>query len=235
MEDLNENIDIEDENLNNIESEVGSISDEKETYTKEEYKKLQSDSEKWVQKLIAEKKLIETYVDELAKVWDNPDYLIDLVDDNPKVAQMILDKYYWWEDIEDYKQRIWYQEDYQDPATIQKKIKEEAKKIAETERIETQKDTFIQKLKMTDEEKENFINAFDEIKSLKSFNIKDLQKQFEKAYRLWNDNEETLSKLKTQENIWKSMSIWEGKSWKIEKKDNWNNEINSFLKLHKII
>jgi hypothetical protein len=46
MEDLQDDINIEDENLNNIESEVDSISNEKETYTKDEFKKLQIDSEK---------------------------------------------------------------------------------------------------------------------------------------------------------------------------------------------
>jgi hypothetical protein len=58
---------------------------------------------------------------------------------------------------------------------------------------------------MTDEEKEKFEEAFEDLKQLKSFNAKDLTKQFEKAYRLSTDNEEALSKLKNQETIAKVM------------------------------
>lgn len=236
MEDLQENINIEGENLNNIESDTD-IQD-KTTFTKEEVEEIkrnmQSNSEKWVQKLISEKKVLETYVEELANVWNNPEHLIELMGDNPKVAQMILEKYYDWEDIEDYKIRIWYNEDYSDPTLIQKKIKEEAKKLTENNLIESKKEDYISKLEMTDEEKTNFLEAFEEIKGLKSFNTKDLTKQFEKAYRLWNDNEKALSKMKNQESIWKNISIGEWNNWKVEKKENWNNEYANFLKVHKI-
>jgi hypothetical protein len=85
------------------------------------------------------------------------------------------------------------------------KIKKEAEKIAQNNLVETQKQNFIDKLKMSDEEKEKFEEAFEDLKQLKSFNAKDLTKQFERAYRLSTDNEEALSKLKNQETIAKVM------------------------------
>lgn len=230
MEDLQENINIEDENLNNIESDIDIQEDEKTTFTKEEVEEIkrnmQSNSDKWVQKLIAEKKLLETYTEELSNVGENPEHLIDLMSDNPKVAQMILDKYYWWEDIEDYKQRIWYEENYQDPELIKKKIKEEAKKLAEDEKLENAKNKFIEDSQMSDDEKEKFIETFEDLKWSKTFKSLWLKEQFTKAYKLINDNDKELSKMKTQENIWKSMSIWEGKSWNGE--TDWNKSKNPF-------
>jgi hypothetical protein len=85
------------------------------------------------------------------------------------------------------------------------KIKKEAEKISLNNLVETQKQNFIDKLKMSDEEKKGFEEAFEDLKQLKSFNTKELIKQFEKAYRLSTDNEEALSKLKNQEIIAKTL------------------------------
>jgi hypothetical protein len=78
---------------------------------------------------------------------------------------------------------------------MQSKIRKEAEKISQNNLIESKKKDFIEKLKMTDEERESFEEAFDELKQLKSFSTKDLTKQMEKAYRLSTDNEEALKKL----------------------------------------
>jgi len=200
-------------------------------------KEMMSNSEKWVQKVISEKKTFEKALKESWKVWANPSYLVDLFEEDPKVAQIILDEFFDWKSIEEYKEDIEYEEDYADPKVMQSKIKKEAEKIAQNNLIESQKKEFISKLKMTDEEKESFEEAFEELKQLKSFTTKDLTKQFEKAYRLSNDNEEALQKLKNQETIAKTMWTWEGKTSKSwwPKKNTAQDEVASFLKLHKII
>jgi len=215
--------------------------DAKKVFTLEEVeamkKEMMGNSEKWVQKVISEKKTFEKALKESWKVWANPSHLIDLFEEDPKVAQIILDEFFDWKSIEEYKEDIEYTEDYADPKVMQSKIKKEAEKIAQNNLIESQKKEFISKLKMTDEEKESFEEAFEELKQLKSFTTKDLTKQFEKAYRLSNDNEEALQKLKNQETIAKTMWTWEGKSSKSwwPKKDSVQDEVNRFLKLHKII
>lgn len=71
---------------------------EAKVYTQEEIdaitKKMQSDSEKGVQKLIKEKKTFERAMDELGKVAEDNTYLVELYESNPDVAKLILDKYY---------------------------------------------------------------------------------------------------------------------------------------------
>jgi hypothetical protein len=58
---------------------------------------------------------------------------------------------------------------------VEKKL--EAKLIAE------QKEAFIAKMKLSEDEIKDFEEAFSERQKLKSFDIKNLQKVFEKAYR----------------------------------------------------
>lgn len=197
-------------------------------------KELLSNSERWVQKVISKQKLYEKALEEVNSIADDWKRLVEIYDENPDLANIILGKFFDWEDIEAYKSRINYAEDYTDPKIIQKKIKEEAEKLSVKSTIEREKQNFIDKMKMSWEEKENFDNMFNELRELKSFRNQEIIKQFEKAYRLWNDNEELLAKLKNQEFIWKSISTQEGKtSWK--KTDNWlTNEITSFLTTHKV-
>ena len=240
MEDLN--INGEEEILNSQEDGGTQWWEEpKKVFTLEEVeamrKEMTSNSEKWVQKVISEKKTFERALKESWLVANDPARLVELYEEDPKAAQIILDEFFEWETIEDYKERIEYQEDYSDPKVLQSKIKKEAEKLAQNNLIETQKQNFIDKLKMSDEEKEAFEEAFEELKQLKSFNTKDLTKQFEKAYRLSNDNEEALKKLSNQEQIAKAMATWDGKSItsKENKKNTAKEEVNDFLKLHKII
>jgi hypothetical protein len=61
-------------------------------------------------------------------------------------------------------------------------IKEEAEKISNKKDIEKIKKAFIDKLKLSDEEKKSFEEAFEERKSLKSFSFDNLEKHLEKAY-----------------------------------------------------
>ena len=197
---------------------------------------MQRNSDKWVQKIISEKKVYEKAFDEMSKIADDSERLVELYEEDPTTADIILKKYFWDESIEEYKERIWYTENYADPKVLNAKIKKEAEKLTQNNLVEKEKQNFIDKLKMTDEEKEKFEEAFGDLKQLKSFNTKDLTKQFEKAYRLSTDNEEALSKLKNQETIAKVMGTWEWKGtvWQQPKKNNLDSQIEAFKKKHKL-
>jgi len=236
-----ENLEVtgEDENLNSQE-EVTESSQEEEVkvFTAEEVeaikKKMQADSEKGVQKLISEKKAYETVLEVIGKVSENQNYLVDYYSENPQVAQIILDKYYNGQSIDEFKTSIWYSVDYNDPDVRKKLIEAEAKKIFDNKLIEKSKSEFIEKLKMSPEEKKEFEVAFEERKQLRSFKIEDIDKQLEKAYREISDNTEVLKTLKNQETIAKSMATWEGKGGNAgeTKKSGLQNEIADFLKTY---
>ena len=231
----------EDENLN-LEGGQDNNSDEdqKTTYTAEEVetirKQMQSDSEKGVQKIIWEKKAYERAMQELSNISEDPTKLVELYEENPKAAQVILDTYYDGQDIDSFKDSISYKEDYTDPKKIEKLVEEKARILAEQKQIQDDKNAFIKKLKMTDEEIKSFEEAFEERKQLKSFKVSDLQKHLEKAYREVNDNTDALKEIKKQEAIANTMATWEGKGWKeaTSKKQNnlqKNSEYNkNFLK-----
>jgi len=120
-----------------------------------------------------------------------------------------------------------------DPKVLERKAERLADKKIQSRLIETKTKDFIDKLWMSDEEKENFLESFEERKQLKSFKLDDIDKHLEKAYREISDNEEVIKKLKANEIIGKS--IWTNE-WKWGKSDwkpsDWwlNSEISSFLK-----
>lgn len=74
------------------------IETETKVYTQEEVdaitKKMQSDSERGVQKLISKQKAYENVLEVVGKVSENQAYLVECYESNPEVAQIILDKYY---------------------------------------------------------------------------------------------------------------------------------------------
>ena len=64
---------------------------------------------------------------------------------------------------------------------------------------------------MTDEEKVQFEQAFSERKEMKSFDIKDIRKHFEKAYKEVDSDSEGRRKLEQQAAIGKATSTANGK------------------------
>jgi hypothetical protein len=86
-------------------------------------------------------------------------------------------------DIDAYKTSINFQENAADPKAVEKRIEAEAEKRANKRIIQKDKEAFIEKLKMSDEEKTKFEEAFAERMELKTFKPSDVQKHLEKAYR----------------------------------------------------
>jgi len=214
--------------------------EEKTTYTFEEVEQIKQDMEvnyeKWIQKKFWEEKDFEKILDEVWKVADNKTHLIDLFEEDENVAKIILDKYYEWQSIEDFKTSINYKVDVTDPKVIARMVQKEAKIMADTKLISEQKAEFITKLKMTDEEVKDFDEAFNERIQLKSFKLSNLDKHFEKAYRDVNDNTESLKEMKRQQAIAEAQASWDGKGWKqvtsqrestLKKNSNYNK---NFLK-----
>lgn len=183
--------------------------EEKTTFTLEEVeemkRKMQSDSEKGVQKLLKEKKDIEQFSENLRlatkKVAEDPKYLVELHDSDPKLAKILLDDYNDGQTIEQYMASIGYEPDLTDPKVIEKKISQEAEKRVIDKKVSEEKSKFIEELKMTDSEKEAFEETFNELRNTKLFNADNIRKTMEKAYRMSNENDEQISKLQKEEAV----------------------------------
>ncbi len=193
-------------------------SDEKTTYTSEEVEQMKQDMEanyeRWIQKKFWEERNLDKILDEVWKVADDKTRLIDLFEEDETVAKIILDKYYEWKSIEDYKTSIDYKVDITDPKVVERMVEKQANQMAETKLISEKKKEFITKLKMTDEEVTDFEEAFIERTQLKSFKLSNLDKHFEKAFRDVSDNTENLKEMKKQEAIANAQATWNGKGWK---------------------
>ena len=179
------------EKENIIEGEENLNNEEKTSYTAEEVaeikKQMQSNSEKWVQKLISEKKVLQEMIDYLPKISENPEVLLQINEENPAVAKAILDKYYDWINIEDFAENLnieqWDKKNISSEKDIEKIVNSKVEKKLEAKLIAEQKEAFIAKMKLSEDEIKDFEEAFSERQKLKSFDIKNLQKVFEKAYR----------------------------------------------------
>lgn len=168
--------------------------------------KMQSDSDRGVQKLFEQQKNLEAVIDAVAKISDDPKYLIVLSETKPEVAKMILDKYYNGQRLEEYAEDMGIEIDLNDPEIIKKRIASEAERIANQREVSKEKESFIKEFEMTDEEKEQFEAAFSERMQLKSFSTKDLRKHLEKAFREIDSDSEGRKKLEQQATIGRAMS-----------------------------
>lgn len=213
---------------------------QKTTFTLEEVeamkKKMQSDGDKWVQNLLSKQKTYEAVIDAVAQISNDPKTLVTLSQTNPEVAKIILDKYYNGSSIEQYAEDMGIQIDLNDPEVVKKRIESEAQRIANERIISDKKEEFIKEFWMTDEEKEQFEQAFSERKEMKSFDVKDLRKHFEKAYKEVDSDSEGRRKLEQQAAIGKATSTANGKDSSSQKDPmaRTRDEAKSFLQKHQL-
>lgn len=236
----------EEETLN-WNSEIDSVDDvtteeetESKTYTQEEVqemveneKKKFFDKDPWVQNLLKEKKTLEKMFDEIAKVWADNKYLVELYESDSKVAEKILDKYFNGMSIDEYKADIWYTQDLQNPEQLKKIAKAEAEKLFIRDKIDEWMESFIKELKMEEQEEKDFRKELEDLierKKLNKEDTKNLRPLFTKAYKLSTDNDETLAKLRKSENVANKMATtWGKNTWGNIKIDPIQKEADDFV------
>lgn len=132
--------------------------EEPEMISMEEFKKYRSDSEKGVQKVIAEKKMYEKVIDNVAKVSQDPSYLLEVYDEDPKAAQVILDKYYDGISIDDFEAKLVSEADDTnlDPKMIKRKIEREIEQKMLKKELAKDYDDFITKAGLEGDDLDKF-------------------------------------------------------------------------------
>ena len=202
---------------------------EKTTFTAEELEaakqealnKYKSDQEKWIQKIIEEKKFAEKVLDAVWLVAQDQNNLIEIYDENPDVAEEILNKYYGWKSIDEYKESIGFQES--EIVLTEKMIEEKAKSIVEAEKIKDTKKAFIEKTGLKGEELEAFESEFEERMQLKSFSIDNLDDNLTKAYKLATGySEEQIKDIQKSKMVASVSSV----SWTSKQKDSETSRIH---------
>lgn len=217
--------------------------DNEKTFTLEEVEKREKElswnHEKWVQKLINWQKAYKTAMSELSGISDNPENLVKLFSNNEKAAKIILDTYYEWQSIEDFKKSIEYKVDYNDPKVIEDMVEKKVAKRESGKLIKDSKDKFVKELELSWKELKDFEAEFEDRQGLKSFNPKTIQKHLEAAYRDSNGNTEQMKKVKADKAIADAMwTAWWKWAWKATSKTSAekNSEYNkSFLKTRWIL
>jgi len=108
-DDQDEDYNDEDDDGNDDDHDDDEDDDEDEDDEKisvSEYRKLQKASTKGTQKLIQVNKAYKYAMENLSQVADDPKKLLDIYKNNPDSAQVILDHYYEWISIAEFKKNV---------------------------------------------------------------------------------------------------------------------------------
>lgn len=212
------------------------MADETKVYTPEEIEAIKNealnkykwDQEAGIQKLTNDAKFKDEVIDSIGKVAWDAKALVSIFETNPKVAQEILNKYYWGQSIEDYKKSIWFEED--SSVVTDKQITERAKSIVAEEKIKDKKKEFIEKFGLKGEELESFENEFSERLQMKSFDIDKLDEHLIKAYKLATGySEQEVQNVKKSKTIASVAWVQGGDKSKEGEKTRIQSEVNDFL------
>jgi len=193
--------------------------------------KYQSDSEAGVQKLIAETKFKDEVLDWVWKVASNPENLIEIFEWNDKVGQEILNKYYDWQTIDEYRESIGYKESQK--ALDEKLIEKRAKSIYNENKYNEVMDEFIGKMWLDWDQLEEFKNEMNERKGMKSYDPSKLKSYIKKSYKYvtWNSGD-AIDNIKTVKNVSKASSINAGNNKWWTDKSTPTKEVKDFLAAH---
>lgn len=217
MEDNTKNTELGEQQANNS-----------KTYTEEEVeqirKDMQSNSEKWVQKVIWEKKVAEQALKEVQNIADDNEHLVKLYDTNPDVAKHILQNVYNWIDIEEYKENIWYKDDTTSPEYLEKIADKKVEKKLTEIKLNDAIDSFIKENKLEWEVLEKFQKELEDRKTMKSFSLQTIDKHLDKALKD-SIEESNISDTEYTKKVAETMSTgwWKSGSWS----SNWEMQVNS--------
>ena len=191
----------------------------------------QSASDKWVQKVLNEKKQLEFIMTGYEKLEGDQDNQITnlqrLHSENPELTQQLLDKFYNWVSYESVvgeasqpKQQAGLSEE-----DVQKKVEEWIRKAKLQEKI----DWFVDKLWLSEEDKQKFLEALDENTPAKGLNLNNLNKILKHSY---SDISDDISWVANQEVIANAMaSGWKSNTpSKAKVDDSLKSEVKDFLK-----
>lgn len=211
------------------------LTQEKETQpetksVEEEFETYRRNSEKWVQKLIQEKKereaeakLFKDVITESKRVAQDENYLIDLYYEKPEIAKEILENYYYWQTIDEFKAERWIVDD--SPKAIDMLANRKAKDIVNNEKISNSIELFIKEFWYDEEKKKIFMEEFNDITEWKKLTPENVKLYLEKSHIIINkDMFNELEQTKQKEKIAKQTSSWDWKSWWNEKETKLSKE-----------
>lgn len=188
------------------------------TYTEEDFKKLQSDSEKWVQKLLKQIKdwegqtsFYQSVIKESKKVGQDEKYLAELMITKPNVAKEILKEYYDWMSYDEFKSEYWIK-DSEINVDVLSELK--AEKLYNNRMCNFLKEQYIAKSNLSESEKQLFNDNFNDIVEWKSIKPENIDKYLDISYTYLKKESNKQDKVEDKiELIAKQMANWWSSSW----------------------
>lgn len=162
--------------------------DEQKVVTMDEYKQLQRSASKWVEKVLNRNAVLTQTLKLLPQVAEEPKKLISIYEENPEVAQVILENYYDGITIEEYAE-TWLGSEYTPKEAEKKPLseddirQEERQKIAQ-EQVEEHVAKLFNKAKLNKQEAEKVLEEYEDLTEWKVLTQEKATKYFQIAYSL---------------------------------------------------
>lgn len=176
-----------------------------------EYKELESNTERWAQSLLSEKKKLEKAIETFKNVNSNPEALDKLMESDKEIWQFILDKFYDGQSIDEIKNKKW---PSIDELVEQKLNRKEVDAKLQSVRSQLPEDMV-----------EKFDEEFKDITDGKTLSPENVQKYLKNAISNISDDNSLLDSIKAG-------AVWNGwnTKWRPTNEDRASKSVTAHLK-----
>jgi len=175
-----------------------------------EYKELESNTERWAQSLLWEKKKLEKAIDTFKNVNSNPDALDKLMESDPEIWQFIIDKFFDGKSIDEIKKKTNI-DDIVDQRLNQKEVDKKLSSVRE---------------QLPEDLIEKFDEEFKDLTDGKKLSSENVQKYIKNALSNISEDGDLVNTIRATA----IGNGWSPKTWRPTNEDRATKSVNSHLK-----
>ncbi len=175
-----------------------------------EYKELESNTERWAQSLLWEKKKLEKAIDTFKNVNSNPDALDKLMESDPEIWQFIIDKFFDGKSIDEIKKKTNI-DDIVDQRLNQKEVDKKLSSVRE---------------QLPEDLIEKFDEEFKDLTEGKKLSSENVQKYIKNALSNISEDGDLVNTIRATA----VGNGWSPKTWRPTNEDRATKSVNSHLK-----
>jgi len=198
-----EGVDLNDLSHEELQEVVNSVSSE--------YKELESNTERWAQSLLWEKKKLEKAIDTFKNVNSNPEDLDKLMESDPELWQFIIDKFFDGKSIDEIKKSKPNIDDIVDQRLNQKEVEKKLSSVRE---------------QLPEDLIEKFDEEFKDLTEGKKLSSETVQKYIKNALSNISEDGDLVNTIRATA----VGNGWSPKTWRPTNEDRAAKSVNSHLK-----
>ncbi len=176
-----------------------------------EYKELESNTERWAQSLLSEKKKLEKAIDTFKNVNSNPDALDKLMESDPEIWQFIIDKFFDGKSVDEIKKSKPSIDDLVDQRLNKKEVDKKLSSVIE---------------QLPEDLVDKFNEEFKDLTEGKRLSAENVQKYIKNALSNISEDGDLVNTIRATA----VGNGWSPKTWRPTNEDRATKSVNSHLK-----